>query len=94
MVHFKLVNFMVCESCLNKAAILEARGKTSVRRRRPPQHRAGGPAGGGGFLSKSWPTRDPVGRSPPGSSARGALRARTLGRGAISFPRGSSRPKD
>ena len=37
---------------------------------------------------------DPVDRSPPGSSVRGILQARILQWVAISFSRGSSRPRD
>ena len=37
---------------------------------------------------------NPMGCSPPGSSVRGLLQARTLEWAAISFSRGSSRPRD
>ena len=37
---------------------------------------------------------DPMDCSPPGSSVRGITQARILGWVAISFPRGSSRPRN
>ena len=47
------------------------------------------------FVAKSCPTLcDPVDCSPPGSSVHGILQARILGWVAISFSRGSSRPRD
>ena len=50
---------------------------------------------GDGEVAQSCPTlRDPVACSPPGSSVPGILQARTLERVAISFSRGSSRPRD
>ena len=46
-------------------------------------------------VAQSCPTLcDPVGRSLPGSSVHGILQARKLGSVAISFSRGSSRPRD
>ena len=41
-----------------------------------------------------WTLCDPVDRSPPGSSVHGILQARILEWVAISFSRGSSRPRD
>ena len=47
------------------------------------------------LVAQSCPTLcDPVDCSPPGSSVPGILQARMLERVAISFPRGSSRPRD
>jgi len=45
------------------------------------------------LLSRVW-LCDPVDCSPPGSSVHGILQARILERVAISFSRGSSRPRD
>ena len=46
-------------------------------------------------FTQSCPTLcDPVDCSPPGSSAHGSLQARILEWVAISFPRGSSRPRN
>ena len=46
-------------------------------------------------VAQSCPTLcDPVDCSPPGSSLHGILQARVLEWGAISFSRGSSRPRD
>ena len=46
-------------------------------------------------VAQSCPTLcDPVDCSPPGSSAHGILQARILEWVAISFSRGSSRPRD
>ena len=46
-------------------------------------------------VAQSCPTLcNPVDYSPPGSSVYGMLQARILEWVAISFPRGSSRPKD
>ena len=46
-------------------------------------------------VAQSCPTlRDPVDCSPPGSSVHGILQARILEWVAISFSRGSSRPRD
>ena len=41
-----------------------------------------------------YPTHDPMGCSPPGSSVHGIFQARILEWVAISFSRGSSRPRD
>ena len=47
------------------------------------------------LVTQSCPTLcDPADCSPPGSSVRGILQARILGWVAISFSRGSSRPRD
>ena len=46
------------------------------------------------LLSCVWLFCDPVDYSPPGSSVHGILQARILEWVAISFSRGSSRPKD
>ena len=49
----------------------------------------------GGLLAQSCPTLlDPVDCSPPGSSVHGVLQARILEWVAISFSRGSFRPRD
>ena len=46
-------------------------------------------------VAQSCPTLcDPMDCSPPGSSVHGILHARVLEWGAISFSRGSSRPRD
>ena len=47
------------------------------------------------LVAKSYPTLcDPMDCSPPGSSVHGILQARILEWVAISFSRGSSRPRD
>ena len=47
------------------------------------------------LIAQSCPSlRDPMDCSPPGSSVHGILQARILGWVAISFFRGSSRPRD
>ena len=47
------------------------------------------------LVAQSWLTLcDPMGYSPPGPSVRGILQARILQWVAISFSRGSSRPRD
>ena len=95
MAHFKLVNFKVCGLCLNKAAILKASSKTNVH-----CHCF--------YLALHWGTWqwwrfrrsvvsdfcDPMDHSPPRSSVLGILKARILEWVAISFFRGSSRPRD
>ena len=95
MAHFKLVNFKVCGLCLNKAAILKASSKANVH-----HHRF--------YVALHWGTWrwwrfrrsvvsdscDPMDHSPPGSSVLGILQARILEWVAISFFRGSSRPRD
>ncbi|XDC86430.1 hypothetical protein R6Z07F_017603 [Ovis aries] len=59
----------------------------------PPKPMKGGESGG--EVTQSCPTLcDPVDCSPPGSSLHGILRARILEWVAISFSRGSSRPRD
>ena len=51
--------------------------------------------GGGGLVTQSCPTLcDPMNCSPPGSSVHGIFRARILEWVAISFSRGTSRPRD
>ena len=51
--------------------------------------------GGGGGVAQSCPTLcDPMDCSPPGSSVHGIFQARELEWAAISFSRGSSRPRD
>ena len=51
--------------------------------------------GGGGLVSESCPTLwDPLDCSPPGSSVRGILQARTLEYVAVPSSRGSSWPRD
>ena len=63
-----------------------------------PQTQEGheGPGPGGGRFSRSVASDscDPVDRSPPGSSAQGISQARVLEWAAISFSRGSSRPRN
>ena len=47
------------------------------------------------FVTQLCPTLcDPMDCSPPGSSVRGVLQARTLEWVAIPFARGSSQPRD
>ena len=49
----------------------------------------------GSEVAQSCPTlQDPTDCSPPGSSVHGVLQARALEWGAMSFSRGSSRPRD
>ena len=60
-----------------------------------PAYRETFPGGGGGGVAQSCLTLcDPMDCSPPGSSIHGIFQARILEWAAISFSRGSSRPRD
>ena len=60
-----------------------------------PAYRETFPGSGGGGVTQSCLTLcDPMDCSPPGSSIHGIFQARILEWAAISFSRGSSRPRD
>ena len=91
---------------LEWVAMLSSRGSSAPRYQRDPAFLMSPALPGGSFttsatweseseVAQSSPTLcDPVECSPPGSSAHGILQARILEWGAISFSRGSSRPRD
>ena len=66
-----------------------------VKGKEPSPGYGGGGGGGGSLVAKSCPTLcNPPDSSPPGSSVLGISPARILEWVAISFSRGSSRPRD
>ena len=66
-----------------------------MKGKEPSPGYGGGGGGGGSLVAKSCPTLcNPPDSSPPGSSVLGISPARILEWVAISFSRGSSRPRD